>query len=158
MDPSAARPWDQRPDEPPDAYARFLSYRNLGPGRTLPLAESCHGGATGRTKKHASGHWTEACVRHEWVSRAAAWDIDQLKSRGPELARLWTGILVAAARKAAQKLADPACVPKDFAAAVAVIDRLAPYITPDVLAALQPPAGDPGGRPAPPADPRALVR
>lgn len=149
-------PWDQRPDESPEAYARFLSYRNLGPGRSLPLAEWTHGGARKSKKKHASGNWCEDAVKHEWASRAGAWDVHTIREQGAELSRLWLGILVSAARKSAEALADPAVKPRDFAQAVSVIDRLSPYMTPDVLKALQPagPAaragtGDPTGVPDP---------
>jgi hypothetical protein len=138
-------PWDPRDGEPPEAYARFLSYRNLGPGRSLALAESVH---SGKRRQKASGNWFDDSAQYDWVSRAVAWDVHTLSAYGEELARLWVGILVAAARKCAQKLADPACVPKDFAQALAVVDRLAPYLTPDVLKALQPAVG-------PDAEPRA---
>lgn len=30
--------WEQLPDEPDSAYARFLMYRNLGPARSIDAA------------------------------------------------------------------------------------------------------------------------
>jgi hypothetical protein len=128
---TTAHPWDQRPDEPVEAYARFLTYRNLGLGRTLPLAESSHGRAANRKKTQASGHWTNECSKFNWVARATAWDIEQLQNYGSELVPLWIGIMLDAARKTAQKLADPACVPGTFEEALRVHDRIAPYLTPD---------------------------
>lgn len=135
---SPAQSWDRRPDESAESYARFLTYRNLGPGRTLVLAETLHGVAKKRKITQPSGHWSEESSRHEWRDRAIAWDIHRLQSCGEELARLWMALLSSALTKAVERLADPSCRPKDFTQAVSVIDRLAPYITPDVLKSLQP--------------------
>ena len=104
----------------------------------------------GNKRPQVPGHWGDDSARHEWCDRAAAWDIGQLEAQGVELARLWAGILIAAATKAAVKLADPRCKPKDFMQALAVIDRVAPYLTPDALKHIQPPAGGDGAaRPEP---------
>lgn len=151
-------PWRQREGESDESYARFLIYRNIGPGRSLQLAYetylSTFRNATDATKGNkrpqVPGHWGDDSARHEWCDRAAAWDIGQLEAQGVELARLWAGILIAAATKAAVKLADPRCKPKDFMQALAVIDRVAPYLTPDALKHIQPPAGGDGAaRPEP---------
>lgn len=137
-------PWDQLPGESPESYARFLTFRNLGPGRSLALACNIHTSAAKRRKTpYASGTWQDDSAKNEWVARATAWDIHQISAQGDELARLWVGILVSAATKAAQKLADPRCKPKDFAQALSVVEKLSPYLTPDVLRSLQPPSGDP---------------
>lgn len=154
-----APPWAQRPDESDEAYARFLLYRNLGPGRSLQLAYRTYlktfrnavpDATKGNKKPQVPGHWGDDSARHKWGDRAAAWDIAQLERQGPELARLWAGILVAAATKAAQKLAEPGCQPKDFMQALAVVDRLAPYLTPDALKHLQPTPDGPGEPKSPP--------
>lgn len=145
--------WRQREGESDEAYGRFLIYRNLGPGRSLQLAYETYlatfrNSATDATKGHkrpqVPGHWGDDSARHEWCDRAAKWDVAQLEEQGVELARLWAGILIAAATKAAVKLADPRCKPKDFMQALAVIDRVAPYLTPDALKHIKPPAGDSG--------------
>lgn len=129
--------WDRLDNEPPEAYARFLTYRNLGPGRTLALAEQTHQSSKKR-KKTIGGHWCGESSKYQWSDRAIAWDIDRLTKQGDELARLWVGILVSAATKAAQKLADPRCKPTTFAQCLAVVEKLSPYLTPDVLKSLQP--------------------
>jgi hypothetical protein len=153
---SAAPPWDQRPGEPPEAYARFLCYRNLGPGRSLPLARKAHAtvqaGTNRKEPEGAGGQWNDDSAEYDWVARATAWDIHTLREQGGELSRLWLAIMVTAARKAAETLADPDCRPSGFSGALAVLDRLAPYMTPDVLRALQPARGDPHpAEPVPPA-------
>ena len=139
---TVAHPWDQRPDEPPEAYARFLTYRNLGPGRSLALANNVHVGAAKRRKSpNPSGQWQDDSVEYDWIKRAIAWDVHHLKDQGHELARMWMAVLLSAVTKAAQRLADPDCQPKDFTQALAVVDKLSPYLTPDVVhQALQPAA------------------
>lgn len=132
----ATDPWDQRDGEPAEAYARFLCYRNLGPGRSLVLAAQVHGGGTGKRKKTPDGHWGDESARHEWRARASAWDICQLRHYGESLTVEWVAVLSAAVRKAAQALADPDCVPRSFRESLAVIAAVAPYLSPEVLAAL----------------------
>lgn len=134
--------WDRRDGEPAEAYARFLTYRNLGPGRTLALAAQLHTGGSKR-KKTLAGHWCGESSKHDWIERATAWDIDRLTKQGDELCRYWIGILVSVARKAAERLADPRCKPTTFAQCINVIEKLSPFLTPDVLKSLQPAAPPP---------------
>lgn len=143
-------PWDQREGEAPESYTRFLIFRNLGPGRTLLLAAIEYRALrpTNAKKRHSTqryvpGHWGDDAKKNEWHERAVAWDIAQLTKQGDELCRYWVGILVSAARKAAIKLTDPRCNPKDFAQCITVIEKLSPYLTPDVLKSLQPAATSP---------------
>lgn len=154
-----AEPWAQLPGEPDEAYARFLLYRNIGPGRSQQAAYDTYlltfrnagpppAGKSAK-KPQVPGHWNDDSAKYRWVDRATAWDIHQLQHQGPELARLWAGILIAAARKCAEKLAHPNCRPKDFMQALAVVDKLAPFLSPDAVKSLQPPAADPRARPKP---------
>lgn len=146
------QPWDQLPDEPDSEYANFLLYRNLGAGRSQQLAYQQHldtfrnrnpDVTYDRTKKPSvPGHWKDAAAKHRWYDRAVAWDIAQLENQGPELARLWASILISAARKAAECLANPRCRPRTFGEALAVLDRLSPYLTPDAIRPLAQPAAD----------------
>lgn len=132
-------PWDQQPGESAEAYARFLTYRNLGPGRSLALANRVHGTATARKKTQgANGSFTLDSTRHHWKDRADAWDVENLKAQGPELVKMWMSAVLLAVTKATQKLADPSCKPKTFKEALAVLDQLAGYLTPDVIQKLQP--------------------
>lgn len=131
--------WDQQSGESSEAYARFLTYRNLGPGRSLALANRVHGTATARKKTQgANGTWTLESTRHRWKERADAWDVENLKSQGPELVKMWMSAVLSAVTKATQKLADPSCKPKTFKEALAALDQLAGYLTPDVIQKLQP--------------------
>ena len=161
MDESAPNPWDQLPTEPDEAFARFLLYRNLGPGRSQQSAYETYlatfrnaapkeltAGKSAK-KPQVPGHWNDDSAKYRWVDRATAWDIDQLQRHGPELARLWVGILLVAARKCAEKLAQPGCRPKDFMQAIAVVDKLAPFLSPDAVKSLQPAAESGRGKPKP---------
>jgi len=157
-------PWDQQPGEPDDAYARFLLYRNIGPGRSQQAAYDTYRAsfrnAVPEAEKSAKkplvpGHWNDDSARWRWVDRAAAYDVHVLSTHGERLAVLWVGILTSAARKCAEKLADPRCKPKDFMQCIAVVDKLAAFLSPDAVQSIQPPAGDTGPKPKPA---RAAVR
>jgi hypothetical protein len=79
-------PWDQQPDEPAAAYARFLAYRNLGPGRSVEAAYQAYTGrkTAGKSRKSqaVSGTWTADCAGNNWVARAQAWDLHQMAAQG----------------------------------------------------------------------------
>jgi len=131
------RPWDRQPDEPLEAYARFLSYRNLGPGRSLPRAQRCHaGGRQGKNWQRACGAWNNESAKFDWPSRAAAWDVAQLSTHGEALATAWISILVNAVTKAAQTLCDPKCAPRTFRDVLAVIGAVGQYLTPEIISPL----------------------
>jgi hypothetical protein len=104
MTPPPANPWDRLSDEPPESYARFLYYRNIGPTRSLRrayreyLAET--DGFTGGNKRlHVPGHWTRDATRHYWVERAGLWDCRQLAQHGGQIAALHLAGLTKVARK-----------------------------------------------------------
>lgn len=160
-------PWDQQPGEPNESFARFLLYRNIGPGRSQQAAYDTYlatfrnaapaaaPAAKGAKKPQVPGHWNDDSARWRWVDRATTYDLHVLHTHGERLAVLWVGILSAAAEKCAQKLADPRCKPRDFMQCVAVIDKLAAFLSPDAVKSLQPPAPPPGPRRQPePADVR----
>lgn len=72
------RPWEQRDNEPADAYARFGIYLELGPRRSLAEAAKPCGVSRARLKQ-LSARW-------RWAARAVAWDRQQaLERRGAEL-------------------------------------------------------------------------
>lgn len=132
-----AAPWDQRPDETPEAFARFLAYRNLGPGRTLPQAQRCHtGGKQGKNWQRACGQWNDESARFDWVSRATAWDVAMLTKHGEALAVSWMAVIVNATRKAAEKLCDPKFTPKSWRDVLSVIDAVGKHLSPEVLGPL----------------------
>jgi hypothetical protein len=60
-------PWTRRPDENDHAWEMFRWYRDQGPGRRIP--EVARHFKTGLANLHQ--HYT---AKHEWQSRALAWD------------------------------------------------------------------------------------
>lgn len=70
--------WERQPREPALWFARFETYRLLGPERTLHAARR----ATGRISPNrirkpeafAGGSWYTAAQRWNWQARAEAWD------------------------------------------------------------------------------------
>lgn len=124
--------WDQQPDEPPEAYARFLIYRNLGPARTLTAAERLHGG-TGKRKKTIAGHWCDESARFGWVRRAVAWDVANLQAQGAQVAAIWADAIVSAIQKVHATLTDPKRKPRNFDSAMVALEKLAKYVNADAL-------------------------
>lgn len=60
------RPWDRRQDETSKAYGAFVTYRDLGPERSLEKVAHTLGKST-----TIMSRWS---AQHEWVSRTVAWD------------------------------------------------------------------------------------
>jgi hypothetical protein len=59
-------PWDRQPGETSKAYEAFVTYRDMGPGRTTAKVAQALGKSTTVIHKWSS--------LHHWVSRSAAWD------------------------------------------------------------------------------------
>jgi hypothetical protein len=136
----AVEPWDQLPAESDAAFARFAIYRGLGPGRSLMAAYRVYldmspDTAPKSTKRQAPGSWHQECAQHEWVRRAQAWDVHTISSSGPELVACWVELLRIAVRKALSKLTDDRCKPTTFAQCLAVVGAIAPYLSPELVAA-----------------------
>lgn len=67
-----AGPWERQSGETARAYAAFLRFRDLGPGRSLAAA---YRAATGRQQAgEPSGQWRGWHAAHAWRARAEAWD------------------------------------------------------------------------------------
>src|SRR5579871_3562506 len=79
-------PWDQQPEEPDAAYARFLVYRNLGPSRSIDAAYHSAGAINAEAKrskaKRASSTWFLEASQWNWQARAEAWDVFMLLASG----------------------------------------------------------------------------
>lgn len=71
-----ADPWLQQPGEGDTAFAAFVIYRDLGPGRTLDAAYRAHAGLSGAQEgtKRAPGGWKRWYSQHNWRARAEAYD------------------------------------------------------------------------------------
>lgn len=65
-------PWEQRDAESSAAFAAFLAYRNLGPGRSLSKAWEASKGD--RKGIGVPGQWRQWSVTHRWIDRSRAWD------------------------------------------------------------------------------------
>jgi hypothetical protein len=60
------QPWDRQPDESSRAYQAFLTYRDMGPGRSV-RAVARELGKSGTL----IGKWSSD---HDWVSRISSWE------------------------------------------------------------------------------------
>jgi len=64
-----ARPWERRPDESAQSHRAFITYRELGPERTVGQAAAALGKSRGMLYR-----WSR---RHQWRERAFLWDLEQ---------------------------------------------------------------------------------
>lgn len=73
--------WERQADEPPEWFARFRIYRDLGPDRSMEAAWRLWNEARPATErsnaKRAPSGWVGRSKRHDWRERAAAWDVDR---------------------------------------------------------------------------------
>lgn len=141
---STTHSWDQQPGESAEAYSRFLIYRNLGVGRSIQAAYAAYlttfsNAATavsnGVKRRRAPGHWAADSARWRWVDRSSAWDVHHLADSGRKAVEQFVGALLVAAQKAAVALTRPGCRPKTWPEALAALDVLAKFITPEVVQA-----------------------
>ena len=65
------RAWDRLPEESPQAYAAFKAFRDLGEGRSFIATARALGRADSLVRRWAT--------RHDWKSRARAWDLLQAR-------------------------------------------------------------------------------
>lgn len=62
--------WERQDDETSIAYAAFLRFRDLGPGRSVLAAYN----QNSHRARRAPGQWNKWASQHRWKQRAAAWD------------------------------------------------------------------------------------
>lgn len=130
--------WEQLPDEPSEAYARFLIYRNLGASRSLDSAyKTTTEVSKGNKKYRAPGQWRDDCVKYEWVQRSLAWDIEMMSTVGVSTVIRFINALDAIAQKSLATLVDPTKRPKDWKAAVDAINTLGSFIPAETVGAIQ---------------------
>lgn len=110
--------WDQLENESNAAYARFLSYRNLGPMRTLQKAYEAYQAAQPvRNRKKAqspTGTWNEDSATYNWRERATAWDVDALLNQGERTATLYMAAVSAYVEMVYEALSERVIRPNDF--------------------------------------------
>jgi hypothetical protein len=68
----ARRPWDRLEHETPKAFQAFLTYRDLGPGRSVRAAYEHRTGKT--LKGNPPAHYGRWSADFGWYRRAAAYD------------------------------------------------------------------------------------
>jgi hypothetical protein len=115
---TAGRPWDQQEGEPDDAFARFLVYLNIGPGRRLEDAfEQSRTGRPGRGRRTGHGRqkaymaWVLEAERRHWRERAHAWDMHRLPAMIQESQKMYEALRHAALQKTLESCA-PALLQK----------------------------------------------
>lgn len=125
----AAEPWDQQSGEPDAAYARFLRYRNMGPGRSLDAAFAASLPAAKRHKPPPlSGQWIDDSARWKWVERTAKWDVHVLLTAGRDAAAAYMIALRAFAEKTLAVVLKVKPT-DDFDQAMRAVDLLSKLIT-----------------------------
>lgn len=92
------KPWDRLPDEPKAAYARFLFFLTLGPGRTVQGAYREYCGEKKGTER--PGSWTRESTRFRWLDRSRDWDIATHRKAVDEAASYLTALTTEIARTA----------------------------------------------------------
>jgi hypothetical protein len=146
-------PWEQLRGEPKESFNRFLIYRNLGPARSLNLAYRYYlqslpldpsqpaKVAKGSKRQQAPGNWCSDSERYKWTKRAAAWDTDQLLKVGSDIAPFWAQVLRDVVKKAARALLSPNFKPRQWRDVLLVLDKVSPYLNPEVFKEIQAASG-----------------
>lgn len=65
--------YERQGAESPAAFRAFVTYRDLGPERSLDAAYRLHNGCQ-ESRKRASGRWKEWAKKYDWVARVQAFD------------------------------------------------------------------------------------
>ena len=126
--------WEQRTDEPDRAYACFLVYLQLGPGRSLERAYQS-ASARNRKKTQASGTWTYYSTQYSWIERAAAYDVDMLSQHGTEVVINWVQSLVKLSELAFEKITSGTVEIRNLGQLLEVINVLGNFVTPETIQA-----------------------
>lgn len=132
--------WDQLPNEPDRAYARFLVYRNLGPLRSVAKAYNQAveiETAQKRQKTSASGAWSENSNTYRWAERAAAWDVAMLSEVGQGAVVAFVQALQAYAQIVLGELTSGRLKPKDFRQLTEALGVLGGFIPAETVEAVQ---------------------
>ncbi len=127
--PESQNPWDRRRDEPKEAYARFLIYRNLGPARSLDRAYEVYLAMSGQETKglERPGSWARDSVAHQWANRATDWDGEVLRTIGVRSIARFLGIVDEACRRTLAALQDEKLRPANWAEILQAIEMLGQF-------------------------------
>jgi hypothetical protein len=136
----------QLPNESPAAYARYLLFRSLGPGRTVEAAYKLHWRRMSEREetcpRRAPPNWYTEATRHRWRDRADAWDMRVLIGVGEHAIAGHVALLDALARRAVRWVEESAG-PSDpaWGRLLDTIDVFSRAVPPDMLAAIIAPGG-----------------
>ena len=126
----ATNPWDQQEGEPDSAYTHFTRYLYAGLGRSLRAATKGD-----KRRRSVGGQVSRLSSRWNWVARARAWDVKQMRTLGHDVVLMFIGSL----RKVAQKLAAKV-ESKNGLAKTDVLELLkfiSLYVTPEIIQDVQ---------------------
>lgn len=130
--------WDQLENESNAAYARFLAYRNLGPGRTLQRAYESHKATLPAKKRNKTKtftqQWANDSTQFRWVERATAWDVENMLQQGERTATLYMQFMERYLQKLYAALDN--VEPEKFDEVTKGFATLGQFFTPEVLAQL----------------------
>lgn len=141
MDTNKNKPTAQLPDETDEAYARFLIYLSMGPGRTVDEAYRLYQGRVKRVgkalnsakRRQSSGQWDRESVTYQWRKRAAQWDIEMLTSDIQETVTLVVHAVNLLANRILSALQNTKLQPQSFAELLKGIEVLSYWIPQETL-------------------------
>ncbi len=130
--------WEQRKDEDNVSFGRFLTYRNLGPLRSLKKAYLAYrnrfaNANPGIEPNQPSGQWRMDSMKHGWVKRAQAWDKHNLPRYGTRAAILYFRSLDKMAAKVYAKVPTAELGGDEMPDIIAALNMLGKQLTPDAL-------------------------
>lgn len=130
-------PWDQMEGEPAPAYARFLSYRNLGPSRTILRAEAALNNGKPKEKGSKPGStWAQDSATYGWVARADAWDVSNLQRAGEQFVVRFVEILRRYSLRTLEAIEAGSIKPNDWRSLTEAVTTLSAFVSPAALAAV----------------------
>lgn len=147
------KPWEQLADEPAEAYARFLQFLSLGPGRSIdaayrlftPVATNSGKSRRGATAKkarvksdnrRASGTWTSDSTTYRWSERATAKDIEDLLTVNREVVVVYLNTLKATVLKLLAAAQDVKVRPRTWPAMLEGLMVIGSFIPPETAEAV----------------------
>jgi hypothetical protein len=129
----SAKLWDQIEGESPEAYARFLVYRNLGIGRSVASAIE----TLGKSGKKRNGQWEHDSSEFNWVDRAAAWDISNAKRVGESVVLMYIETLKAMWAKTLAVAVDKTTKPRGWEELIETVTTLGAFIPQETVAGIR---------------------
>jgi hypothetical protein len=132
----ARKPWEQLDNESNAAYVRFLSYRNLGPTRTIDKAYQAATRENKRKSDTATSQWYNDSMSHQWNDRATAWDVDNLLGQGERAATLYMGIVERYVERLYTYLDQQSVKPDGFDSVTKSIELLHKLLPGETIAAI----------------------